>query len=88
MSFSTGEIELLYRTIEKGLGLQQVEVRVYNAPPKTIKITQKCTHNFFIIQNLGKYIMLVKPEHTNLVYTVQTYDEVLARLVQWQIDLM
>jgi hypothetical protein len=88
MSFSTGEIELLYRSLEKGLGLKEVDVRVYDVAPKTVKITHKTTNNFFIVQNIGKYVMLVKPEHKNFVYTVQNFDEVLARLMQWQIDLM
>lgn len=88
MTLSVKEIALLTKAIESGLGSERVKLKVYFNEPVAIKISD--TQNpryFFVVQHLDAYVVTLKPQRSDVEYACNTFEEVVMRLVDWQIDI-
>lgn len=87
MSLTEKELEILSKTIEKGLGLSRIHIKVYDNNPYTIKITDTHTGHYFVVQHLGRFNLLVKPQRHESNNMLERFEDVILHLIDWQIQI-
>jgi hypothetical protein len=87
MSLTEKELEILSRTIEKGLGLSRIQIKVYDNNPYTIKITDTHKGHYFVVQHLGKFNLLIKPQSQGSRNMLEKFEDVILHLIDWQIQI-
>ncbi|UPT68797.1 MAG: hypothetical protein M0D57_09315 [Sphingobacteriales bacterium JAD_PAG50586_3] len=87
MSLTEKELEILSRTVEQGLGLSRIQIKVYNNNPYTIKLTDTHNGHYFVVQHLGRFNLLIKPQKNGSNSILDKFEDVILHLIDWQIQI-